>query len=163
MPTHLRRSYSPGTSFSACMPRLEYVFITASRTSKGWRSSFIFSTLFSLWPSLRNRTRRLPIYPMKAALGLFQVRPPPGSMILVGRHWPRARLAADAPVALIEQRVDGNVVLGDVLVDPLLLHKGERGDLGCSEAAIPGHNGRVRPLGGLLPADPGHPRVVALE
>src|ERR671916_717828 len=129
MPTHLRRSYSPGTSFIACMPRLEYVFITASRTSKGWRSSFIFSTLFSLWAFLRNRTYRLSSCPMETAFGLLQVRPAPGPGILVSRHRSRARLAADAPVALFEQRVDGNVVLGDVLVDPLLLHEGERGDL----------------------------------
>src|ERR687886_199460 len=138
MPTHLRRSYSPGTSLSACMPRLEYVFMTASRTSSGWRSSFIFSTLFSLWASLRNRTRRLPFYPVKATFGLLQTRPASGSRILIRRHRSRARLAADALVALFEQRVDGNVVLGDVLVDPLLLHEGKRSDLGRSEAAIPG-------------------------
>src|SRR5215217_874406 len=137
--------------------------MTASRTSNGWRSSFIFSTLFSLWASLRNRTYRLPIYPMKATLGLLQVRPPPGPVVLVGRYWTGLGLATDAPVALLEQRVDRNVVLGDVLVNPLLLHESKRGELGRAEAAIPRHNGSVRPLRGLLPADPGHPRVVALE
>src|ERR671939_123977 len=146
MPTHLSRSYSPGTSSNACMPRLEYVFMTASRTSSGWRSSFIFSTLFSLWPSLRNRTYRLPSYPVKPTLGLFQIRPTSGPVLLVGRYRAGLGLAADALVTLFEQRVDGNVVLGDVLVDPFLFHEGERGDLGRPETAIPGNDGRVRPL-----------------
>src|SRR5215217_389745 len=163
MPTHLRRSTSPGTSAIAPIPFLEYVFMTASRTSKGWRSSFIFSTLFSVWPSLRNRTYRLPSYPVKTTLGLLQIQPAPGPGVLVRRHRPRARLATDALVALFEQRVDGNVMLGDVLVDPLLLHEGERRDLGRPVAGLPGEDRRVRPLGRLLAPNPGHPGVVTLE
>src|SRR5215204_903900 len=100
---------------------------------------------------------------MKAALGLLQARPASGPSVLVRRHRAGLRLAADALVALFEQRVDGNVVLGDILVNPLLLDEGERCDLGSSVARLPGDHRRVRSLGGLLAADPSHPRVITLE
>src|ERR687886_231163 len=115
MPTHLRRSYSPGTSSIACIPRLEYVSITASRTSRGWRSSLIFSTLFSFWFFLRNCTSSLPRDPVQAAFGLLHARPTAGPDVLVRLHRPGLRLASDALVALPEEGIYGDIMLSYVL------------------------------------------------
>src|SRR5215210_3265017 len=134
----------------------------ASRTSRGWRSSFICSTLLSFWFFLSVSTYDLSVNPVQAAFGLLHPRPAPGPGILVRRHRSGLGLAPDALVAPLEQWVYGHVVLGDVLVDPLLRHKGERRDLGRPVALLPGDHPRVGSLGGLLPADAGHPRVVVL-
>src|SRR5918997_3183823 len=135
----------------------------ASRTSRGWRSSFICSTLLSFWFFLSVSTYDLPINPVQATFGLIGLRPTPGPRILVRRHRPGLRLASDALVAPLKQRVYGHVVLGDVRVCPLLRHKGERRDLGCPVALFPSDHLRVGSLGGLLSANTGHPRVIVLQ
>src|SRR5918997_786512 len=135
----------------------------ASRTSRGWRSSFICSTLLSFWFFLSVSMYDLPIDPVQATFGLLDPRPASGPGILVRRHRASLGLASDALVAPLEQRVYGHVVLGDVLVCPLLRHKGERRDLGRPVTLLPGNHPRVGPLGGLLAPDAGHPRVVVFQ
>src|SRR5918992_1641337 len=137
--------------------------MTASRTSNGWRSSFIFSTLLSFWFFLRVSTHGLPRDPVQPALVLIQTRPTPRSRVLLRRHRPGLRLAPYALVALLQKRVRGYVMLGNVAVDPLLLHEGKRRYLGCSVAPLPGHHPRAHPLRRLLPPYPRHPRLVPLQ
>src|SRR5215211_690650 len=176
MPTHFSRSTSPGTS-SIAARSFEYVSMIAWRTSRGWRACLIRSTLLRVWSSLRNlifykpfgekylasgaRAADLSVLEVDAALGLVQPGPParPGVLIVVNR--PGLRLAADALVALVQQRVDGDVVRPHV-VPHLRLGPVRHGRyLGRPVAFLPGDDLRALPLWGLLPADARHPGVVS--
>src|SRR5215207_644198 len=137
--------------------------MTASRTSKGWRSSLIFSTLLSFWFFLRVSTHGLSRDPVQPALVLLQTRPTRRSRILLRRYGPSLRLTPYALVAPLQERVDGYVVLGNVAVDPLFLHEGERRDLSRTVVSLPGNHPRARPLRRLFPPYPCHPRFVPLK
>src|SRR5919199_2301187 len=138
--------------------------MTDSRTSSGCLSSLICSTLLSFWFFLRvSIPRGLPGDPVQAAFCLLRTRPTPGPGIFVGGHGPGLGLAPDALVAPLEQRIDRHVVLCNVLVYPILRLERERSDLGRPVALLPGDHPRAGPLRGLLPAYPGHPRVVVLQ
>src|SRR5919202_5553526 len=88
----------------------------ASRTSSGCRSSFIFSTLFSLWFSLRIRTLYRTSHKVQTALGLLATWPATGSRILIRGHRPRTRRAAYAFVSFPEERVERDAPLPHVLL-----------------------------------------------
>src|ERR671917_1278862 len=139
------------------------VSMTASRTSNGWRSSFIFSTLLSFWFFLRVSTHGLPRNPVQPALVLLQAGPAPRPGVLFRRYGPGLRLAPYALVAPLQERVHGYVVLLNVPPDLLGAPAGERRYLGCSVAPLPGHHPRARPLRRLLPPYPRHPRLVPLK
>src|SRR5215211_1466546 len=178
MPTHFSRSTSPGTS-SIAARSFEYVSMIAWRTSRGWRACLIRSTLLRVWSSLRNlifykpfgekylasgaRAADLSVLEVDAALGLVQPGPParPGVLIVVNR--PGLRLAADALVTLVQQRVDGDVVRPHV-VPHLRLRPVRHGRyLGSLVAILPRHDPGGCPLEGLLPPNAGHPGVVTGE
>src|ERR687893_1827593 len=137
--------------------------MTASRTSNGWRSSLIFSTLLSFWFFLRVSTHDLSREPVQPALVLLQTRPTPRSRVLLRCYGPGLRLTSYALIAPLQERVDGYVVLGNVAVDPLLLHEGKRRDLSRTVVPLPGNHPRARPLRRLLPPYPCHPRFVPLK
>src|SRR5215218_11246668 len=102
----------------------------AWRTSSGCRSSFIFSTLFRFWFSLRNRTLYRTSHKVQTALGFVHARPATRPGILARSHRPGTRFAPYAAVSPFEQRVQGNVVLLHVLFDLPGAPVGERADLG---------------------------------
>src|SRR5215213_1315191 len=178
MPTHFSRSTSPGTS-SIAARSFEYVSMIAWRTSRGWRACLIRSTLLRVWSSLRNlifykpfgekylasgaRAADLSVLEVDAALGLVQPGPPARPGVLIVVHRPGLRLAADALVALVQERVDGDVVRPHV-VPHLRLRPVRHGRyLGSLVALLPGDDLRTGPLRGLLPADARHPRIVARQ
>src|SRR5829696_10473384 len=109
------------------------------------------------------RGHGLTVLPVQPTLALAEPGPAPGPGILVRVYRPRLRFAPDALVPLVQQRVDGHVVLLDVVPHLLVGPVGERRDLGSPVALLPGDNPRVRPLRGLIPADAGHPGVVAAQ
>src|SRR3712207_2349567 len=100
---------------------------------------------------------------MQPTLVLIEPGPASGPGVLVRVHGPRLRLTPDALVPLVEERVDGHVVLLHVVPHLLVRPPGERRDLGGPVALLPNDRPRVGPLGGLLPADTCHPGAVALE
>src|SRR4028118_965131 len=126
-------------------------------TSSGCRWSLIFSTLLRVWPSLRKRIEKYPYktsgrecpsekrglrvgaagvgaHPVEAALGLVYPRPAAGPRVLVVVDGPGLRLAADALVPLVQERVAGAVGPVDVVPD---LAAGPGGGRGCGAAAPP--------------------------
>src|SRR5215212_2297484 len=105
----------------------------------------------------------LAVLPVQPTLVLVEPGPASGPGVLVRVHGPRLRLAPDALVPLVEERVDGHVVLLDVIPHLLVGPVGERRDLGGPVALLPGDNPRVRPLRGLIPADAGHPGHVPAQ
>src|SRR5215210_5745079 len=109
------------------------------------------------------RAADLAAFDVDAALRLVGSRPPAGPGILVVVHRPRLWLAADALVALMQERVDGHVVRPHVV--PHLRFRPVRHGryLGGLVALLPGDDLRACPLRGLLPADAGHPGVVAVQ
>src|ERR671911_1621311 len=137
--------------------------MTASRTSNGWRSSFIFSTLLSFWFFLRVSTHGLPRNPVQPALVLLQAGPAPRPGVLFRRYGPGLRLAPYALVAPLQERVHGYVVLFDVPPDLLGAPAGERRYLGRPVAPLPGNHTRTHPLRRLLAPYPRHPRLVPLQ
>src|SRR4028118_726891 len=155
-------------------------------TSSGCRWSLIFSTLLRVWPSLRKRIEKYPdkasgrecpsekrglrvgaagvgAHPVEAALGLVYPRPAAGPRVLVVVDGPDLRLAADALVPLVQERVDGNVVSLDVVPDLLVRPGGQRGYLGGAVALLPRGGPRGRPVRPLLAPDARHPGVGALQ
>src|SRR5215212_2167257 len=89
----------------------------AWRTSSGCRSSFIFSTLFNLWFSLRNRTLYRTSHKVQTALGFVHARPATRPGVFTLRNRPRARRAAHAFVSPPKERVEGDAPLAHVLLD----------------------------------------------
>src|ERR671920_387723 len=155
--------------------------MTAPYTSSGWRSCLIFSTLFKVWSSLRNlmllnlrfwrgdlwdsgaRAADLAAFEVDATLRFVGSGPPAGPGILVVVHGPRLRLAADALVTLVQERVDGHVVSPHVVPHLLFGPVGHGRYLGGLVALLPGDDLRARPLQGLLPTNARHPGVVAVQ
>src|SRR5918993_1782462 len=135
----------------------------ASRTSNGWRSSLICSTLLSFWFFLRLSTHGLPRNPVQAALGLLRPRPAPRPRLLLRGDRPRLRFAPYALVAPLQERVDGHTVLLDVPPHLLGTPTGQRRYLGGRVAPLPGEHPRARPLRRLLAPYPRHPRLVPLQ
>src|SRR4051794_3747420 len=132
----------------------------AWRTSSGCRSSFIFSTLFSLWFSLRNRTLYRTSHKVQTALGFVHARPATRPSVLAGGHRLGTRFAPYAAVTHAKKGVEGNVVPPHVLVQLVHAPRRERRDLGDPEVLVEGNDRRARPLRRLVPADPRHPGAV---
>src|SRR5215212_7260230 len=109
------------------------------------------------------RGHGLAVVPVQPTLVLVEPRPATGPRVLVRMHGPRLRLAPDAPVPLVQQRVDRNVVRFNVVPHLLFRPVGERCDLGRPVALLPRDDPRVRPLGGLLSPDACHPGVIATQ
>src|SRR5918997_966734 len=116
MPTHFSLSTSPGTA-SMAERFLEYVSTIACRTSSGSRSSLIFSTLFSLWFSLRNRTLYRTSHKVQTAFGFLATRPATRPGVLARGHRPGTRLAPYAAVTHAKKRIERYVVQPHVLLD----------------------------------------------
>src|SRR5215211_1624602 len=135
----------------------------AWRTSSGCRSSFIFSTLFRFWFSLRNRTLYRTSHKVQTALGFVHARPATRPGILARSHWPGTRFAPYAAVTHAKKGVQRNVVLPHVLLDIFHGPDGERRDLGDPEVLVEGHDRRARPLCRLVPADARNPGTVILQ
>src|SRR5215210_2873368 len=109
------------------------------------------------------RAADLAAFDVDAALRLVGTGPPAGPGILVVVHGPRLRLAADALVALMQERVDGHVVRPHV-VPHLSFRPVRHGSyLGGLVALLPGDYLRASPLRRLLPANACHPGVVAVQ
>src|SRR5215210_1065010 len=100
---------------------------------------------------------------MDATLRLVDSGPPAGPGILVVVHGPRLRLAADALVALMQERVYGHIVRPHVIPHLRFRPIGHGRYLGGPVALLPGDDLRAGPLRGLLPADTRHPGVVAVQ
>src|ERR671917_881377 len=132
----------------------------AWRTSSGCRSSLIFSTLFSLWFSLRIRTLYRTSHKVQTTFGLVHVRPATRPGVLARGHRPGTRFAPYAAVTHAEKGVERNVVPLHVLIDLVHAPGRERRDLGDPEVLVVGHDRRARPLRRLVPADPRHPGAV---
>src|SRR5215217_103099 len=132
----------------------------AWRTSSGWRSSLIFSTLFSLWFSLRNRTLYRTSHKVQTAFGFLATRPATRPGVLARGHRPGTRLAPYAAVTHAKKRIEWYVVPPHVLLDLVRAPAGERRDLGDPEVFVKGHNRCIRPLRCLIPAYPSNPGAV---
>src|SRR5215213_11856524 len=89
----------------------------ACRISSGWRSSLIFSTLFSLWFSLRNRTLYRTSHKVQTAFGFFHARPTTRPGVLARGHRPGTWLAPYAAVTHAEKGVERNVMASHVLLE----------------------------------------------
>src|SRR5918912_1974117 len=111
----------------------------------------------------RARAADLAAFDVDAALRLVGSRPPAGPGILVVVHGPRLWLAADALVALMQERVDGHVVRPHVVPHLSFRPVRHRRYLGGLVALLPGYYLRASPLQRLLPANACHPGVVAVK
>src|SRR3712207_1646852 len=89
----------------------------ARRTSSGCRSSLIFSTLFSLWFSLRIRTLYRTSHKVQTAFGFVHTRPATRPGVLARGHRPGTRFAPYAAVTHAEKGVERNVVPSHILID----------------------------------------------
>src|SRR6266508_6213390 len=78
---------------------------------------------------------------VEAALGLLGARPAASAGVLARCRLPGAVGAADRGIALIVERVVGDVVLADVVPDLLLRPVGERVEFPQAEALVPGELG----------------------
>src|SRR5919112_2222726 len=135
----------------------------ASYTSSGCRSSLIFSTLFSLWFSLRIRTLYRTSHKVQTAFGFVHARPAARPGIFARGHRPGTRFAPYAAVTHAKEGVERHVVPPHVLVDLVRAPRRQRRDLGDPEVLVKSHNRRASPLRRLVAADPGHPRPVVFE
>src|ERR687894_124208 len=129
----------------------------ASRTSSGCRSSLIFSTLFSLWFSLRIRTLYRTSHKVQTAFGFVHTRPATRPGVLARGHRPGTRFAPYAAVTYAEKGVERNAVPPHVIIDLVLAPGRERRDLGDPEVLVEGHDRRPRPLLRLVPSDTRNP------
>src|SRR5918997_233886 len=129
-------------------------------TSSGCRSSLIFSTLFSLWFSLRIRTLYRTSNKVQTAFGFIHVRPATRPGILARGHRPGTRFAPYAAVTHAEKRVERYAVPPHVVIDLVSAPGRERRDLGYPEVLVEDHDRRARPLRRLVAADTRHPRAV---
>src|SRR5215203_6144913 len=132
----------------------------AWRTSSGCRSSFIFSTLFRLWFSLRNRTLYRTSHKVQTAFGFVHTWPATRPGVFIIRNWLRARRAAYALVSSPKEGVEGQAPLAHVLLNFPGAPVHQRCYLHDTEALLPTQHGRARPLLCLVPADPRHPGAV---
>src|ERR1700728_481568 len=96
---------------------------------------------------------------METALGLLS----PCPAALAPGAWPRARRAADRLVALVVQRVVGQVTLVDTPPQVLVGPVGERVVLPQSALLVAFDQLRLRPRRALLAADAGDPALGAGE
>src|SRR5829696_5512020 len=88
-----------------------------------------------------------------AALGLVAAGPATGAGVLARCDGAGAGRAADGAVAQLEQRVDRDLVLGDVGVDDVLRAGGERGESAPVARGLPVSQLRVRPGRSLVSTD----------
>src|SRR5215207_4735053 len=98
-----------------------------------------------------------------AAFELVRAGPAACALVLAGVHRPRAVDAPDRGVALVVQRVVGDLVDGEIRVDVLRAPVDERLDLPHAVALRPLDLLRVRARRGLLAPDAGDPGTVAGE
>src|SRR3954470_19045977 len=96
---------------------------------------------------------------VQTALGLLHARPAARAGVLAGARLPGAVGAADRGIALIVERVVGNVVLADVIPDLLLRPVRERIELPEPEALVPGEFGGLGAGLRVRAADSGDPEV----
>src|ERR671921_161431 len=87
----------------------------------------------------------LAAFEVDAALRFVGSGPPAGPGILVVVHGPRLRLAADALVALMQERVDGHVVRPYVIPHLRFCPVRHRRYLGGLVALLPVNDHRARP------------------
>src|ERR687895_1550949 len=132
----------------------------AWRTSSGCRSSLIFSTLFSLWFSLRIRTLYRTSHKVQTAFGFIHTRPAASPGVFARSHRPGTRFAPYAAVTHANKGVERNVVPPHVLIDLILAPSRDRRDLGDPEVLVKGHDRRGRPLLRLVPTDARNPGTV---
>src|SRR3712207_5221017 len=132
----------------------------ARRTSSGWRSSLIFSTLFSLWFSLRNRTFYRTSHKVQTAFGFLATRPATRPGVLARGHRPGTRFAPYAAVTHAKKGIERYIVPPHVFLNLVRAPAGERRDLGDPEVLVEGHNRCIRPLRCLIPANPRNPGTV---
>src|SRR5262249_2823329 len=98
---------------------------------------------------------------MQAALRLRKPAPAAGPLVFTQQHGPRTWPAAYARIALIMQRVIGNVVLRNEGPHFLLRPIGQRADFDEAEFLIPAHDWGSRPVRALVAADGAGPGVHA--
>src|ERR671916_1255450 len=132
----------------------------ASYTSSGCRSSLIFSTLFSLWFSLRIRTPYRTSHKVQTAFGFVHARPATRPGVFARGHRPGTRFAPYAFVSSPKEGVERDAPLPHVLLHFPGAPVHQRCYLHDTEALLPTQHGRARPLRCLVPADPRHPRTV---
>src|SRR3712207_5595550 len=132
----------------------------ARRTSSGCRSSLIFSTLFSLWFSLRIRTLYRTSHKVQTAFGFVHARPATRPGVLARGHRPGTRFAPYAAVTHAKKWVERYVVPPHVLIDLVRDPGRERRDLGHPKVLVEINDRRARPLLRLVPPDPRHPRAI---
>src|ERR671917_2914749 len=123
----------------------------AWRTSSGCRSSLIFSTLFSLWFSLRIRTLYRTSHKVQTAFGFVHARPATSPGVLARGHRPGTRFAPYTAVTHAKKGIERNFVAPYVLVDLILAPRCERRDLGYPEVLVEGNHRRARSLRRLVP------------
>src|SRR5687768_12394268 len=100
---------------------------------------------------------------MQPALGLGKSAPAARAFVLAQHDRPRARPAADARIALIVERVVGNVVLRNQTPHFLLRPIRERADFYQLKLLVPAHDGRLRAVGALIAANRARPRMHAQD
>ena len=97
------------------------------------------------------------------ALGLGGAGPAAAARVVAGRDASGARPAADAGVAVVDERVHQDAVVGDVGVDLLVAPAGQRGDLDLALAGVPADDRRDDAVVGLGATQSGGPGVVLRE
>src|ERR1700733_2299156 len=103
---------------------------------------------------------RTPPSRMEAALRLAGARPPAAARVGARLDADRAGGAADRRVAVVDQRIHQHALLGDEIIDLLLGPADDRVDLHHLAAVVPLHHLGLAAVAGLVPANPGDPRVV---
>src|ERR1700722_10408126 len=95
---------------------------------------------------------------MEATLGLVHPRPAPGARVLTGGDGTSGRRTSDRDVADVVQRVAGQAVGLDVVIDVVVGPGDERVDLHEPASLVVGHDRGRRALGGVDSLQAGDPR-----
>ena len=97
---------------------------------------------------------------MDAALGLAGAGPSAAARVVAGGDPARAGPAADAGIAVVDERVDEDAVVGDVGLDLLVAPASQGRDLDLALLGVPADDRRDDPVVGLGAAQAGGPGVV---
>src|SRR5215204_4853157 len=100
---------------------------------------------------------------VQPAFRLRRSAPAAGALVFAEHDRAGAGPAADAGVALVVQRVVGDVVFGDQGPDVLLGPVGQGADFDQAELFVPADDGGFGPVGALVAADGAGPGVEALD
>src|SRR6056297_3414909 len=100
---------------------------------------------------------------VQAAFGFLKTRPTPRPLVFTDADGTGARLATDAGIAAVVQRVVGNVVVRDHRPDVFLGPIRQRADFYQLKLVVPADDRRLGTIGTLVATDRAGPGVPALR